>query len=155
MPYRGDSVLEGWEYWFDEFPSKAACLALEVLGRDYPGTMIVEAMEITCSMLITEEAARLQYITGILRRKTLESVAPDRADEEHKIDRILRAWKKVFGDRYTTSPSRAMLAEWLQHCTDVEILSVLRVARDWPDFQTEVEKIIETRSRGSTASDGR
>src|SRR5438876_6526572 len=95
MPYHGDSPAEAWEYWFDGPPSDTVRLALERHSKDHPAATIIEAIEITSDKLdITAETSRLQYLNGVIRRKVLESVDPERAEQERKIAIIQRCWNK-------------------------------------------------------------
>jgi len=135
--------VEAWEFWFDEPPSATACASLAVLAKTHSAVAIIEAIEITSSFrwkTITDEASRLAYINGILKRKLLESVAPGRAEEEFQIDRIQTAWKKL--GLYTWPINRAKVAYWLKYCTSAEILAVMNVSRDWRDFRTEMDQIV-------------
>ena len=93
MAYRGDSPVEAWEYWFDEPPSEAVQVALERHSKNHSAATIIEAIEITSDKLnITVETSRLQYLHGVLRRKVLESVDPERAERERQIAIVQNCW---------------------------------------------------------------
>jgi hypothetical protein len=145
MPYRGESPVEAWEFWFDEPPSAAVSSSLEQLRRDYVATSIIEAIEITGNKLdITDEVARLQYVKGVLRRKVLQAVAPERAELEAQIDRVLKSWYKTSLGRWPLN--RKSVAKWL------EIQTLMHVAHNWRDFKSELDQAIETRQRNHPIS---
>jgi hypothetical protein len=151
MPYRGDSPTEAWEYFFDETPSETACSSLERFAKNHVPVTIIEAIRITYDKrTVTSEAARLRYINGVLQRKTLQTVAPERAEEERQIDLLQRFWQKHGtpfqgywhqgsqlhrNDRqYFRKDERAVAASWLRFCTVAEIEAVMSVARSWIDL---------------------
>jgi hypothetical protein len=148
MPYRGDSPLEAWKFWFDVPPSRAVLANLEHLAKDRPAALLVEAIEVTGQWLdITEDAAQLSYIAGILRRKALEAVAPERAEEERNIDVIRKYWDKT---KIEARPlSRPMIANWLQYLTAEELKALMSVARSEQDLEEQIANSIEKRKQAA------
>jgi hypothetical protein len=147
MPYRGDSPVEAWEYWFDKPPSETVQLALERHSKNHPAAAtIIEAIEITSDKLdITDETKRLQYLNGVLRRKVLESVDPDCAEQERQIAIIRRAWDKSNLGFWPLSKRKILY--WLEYCNVEEIKAIMRVAESWSDLGDEIERVIERRQQ--------
>ena len=120
MPCRGDSPVEAWGFWFDEPTPQEACSSLERFAETHAAATIIEAIEITGQKIgLTTETVRLQYINGILRRKVLESVAPERAEAERHIDSILVSWSKA--NLGTWPLNRKKVSYWHQYCKVEEI----------------------------------
>jgi hypothetical protein len=148
MPYRGVSPVEAWEYWLDEPPSEVVCARLNRLLKDHITANIIEAIEITSNRMdITEEKRRLQYINGILQRKVLQTVAPERAEKERQIDVVELLWKK--SNLGSWPLSRLKIAYWLQYCTVEEIKALMGVAYSWSDLRNEIDHIIEGRQQAA------
>ena len=154
MPYRGDSPVEAWEYWFDEPPSEGVRSSLEQCGNDYAATAatIIEAIVITGKRTdITDEAARIQYVKGILRRKLLHAMAPARAEEVTQIDSLQWSWNKK--GVWSWPLDRKKASFWLQYCSVAEIKELMRIARSWTDFKEQLNQIIESRQPTKTETE--
>ena len=144
MPFTGDDPVLAWEYWFDEPPSESVLLALEHRGKDHASATIIEAIEIASKKThITDEIERLKYVTGILRRKTLEAASPQLAERERPIDVVLIAWKH--SGIGTWPISRQRVAGWIEYCTAEEVKALLKAARNWSDFRSQIEDLVERR----------
>src|SRR5438552_2213923 len=105
---------------------------------------IIEAIEITSDKLdITAETSRLQYLNGVIRRKVLESVDPERAEQERKIAIIQRCWNKSNLGYWPVSKRKILY--WLEHFTAEEIKAVMSVADSWSDLRDEMDRVIERR----------
>jgi hypothetical protein len=150
MPFRGDSPVEAWEYWFDEPPSEAVRLSLERHSKNHAAATIIESIEITSDKLdITAETSRLQYLNGVLRRKVLQSVDPERAEQERQIAIVQRCWDR--SNLGCWPLSKRKIVYWLEHCTVEEIKVVMSVADGWSDLRDEMDRIIERRQQAAAS----
>ena len=141
--------MEAWKYWFDEPPSETVRLFLERHSENHSAATIIEAIEITSDKLdITAETSRLQYLNGVLRRKVLESVDPERPEQERQIAIIRRCWNKSNLGYWPLSKRKIIY--WLGHCTVEEIKAVMSVADSWSDLRDEMDRIIERRQQVAT-----
>jgi hypothetical protein len=92
----------------------------------------------------------VKYIVGILRRKRLAAVAPDLAEEKHRLD-ISKVSLQAYWDKQSRGTgylNETSVAEWLKYCTVDEIKAVMHGAQGyWADLQTDMDRIAATRKQ--------
>lgn len=153
MPYEGDSPAEAWEYWFDEPPSETVKRCLAHRRTRYGDAELLDAIEITGMRvpMIEGEDNRLMYVSGVLRRKTLSKIDPERATEETTIDVLRRQWlSRELGDWEAT---REEVREWLRWLKQSEIALLIRVSDTWDDFAELIRKVVHRRREESGPAD--
>jgi hypothetical protein len=145
MPYEGDSPVEAWEYWFDEPPTDGVLAGLKQCARTHSAAEIIEAIEIAGMKrpLITQDQKRLEYMSGVLRRKALQKIDPERALEETKIDALRLRWRKK--DAGPWMAERAEVREWLHWLDQRELNVLMGIADEWSDFERLTGEIVERR----------
>lgn len=141
MPYVGDSPVDAWEFWFDEKPSDAVVLCLIQRVKTYSTDAVLEAIEITGAraQVIADETARLQYLSGVLRRKELEAILPDAAAEERVIDLVRKCWTTK---RHFTFPlSRKQAREWLSFASAQDLCALIEISHGWMSLKQFLEAV--------------
>jgi hypothetical protein len=142
MPYEGNSPFESWEYWFDVPPSDSVRASLMQRVKQHGAPEVIEAIAVAgmkFPMLETDDS-RLRYVTGVLRRTALERVAPERAEEEYRLDTICRYWDKKGVSEWPLY--RNKVRRWLQYVDTEGIKAVIHVSSSWRDFHSQIDEII-------------
>lgn len=135
MPYEGDSPFEAWEYWFDAPPSETVKTCLNERVGKYSARAVVEAIQITGAkaLVITGETERLQYLSGVLRRKELEAILPaELVADERKIDIVRKAWRE---QNFSFPLSRKQALDLLSLASVEDLCALIKISMSWTSLK--------------------
>lgn len=142
MPYNGNSPVDAWEYWFDEPPSVEVEKQLRSRVKASSVEAVLEAIEITWRKSeITSELNRIKYVCGVLRRKALADIAPERVELERSVQRIQAYWRAVRDAGYPLNDRHVRY--WLEYISEAGIKAVICDTSTWHEFKDLMAQIVE------------
>lgn len=142
-----------WQEQFQQQPSEFVRSSLDKLTKRADISEIIEAIGVTAAKQhITTDSNRMKYIGGILRRKRLAAVLPDRAEADRELNSAMLTLQ-VYWARETGSTGRLErdeVAEWLKYCTLEEIEAVMwRIEPD--NLTAEMGHVVQARKKAKAA----
>jgi hypothetical protein len=142
MPYEGDSPTEAWQYWFDEPPSNEVCLSLIQGCKQHSIADVLEAIAVAGMKfpMLENNEQRVKYMRAVLRRKALERVAPELAEEERQADNVCWYWRRKEISEWPLY--RNKVRAWLRYVDAEGIKAVIHISKSWRDFHDKMDEIL-------------